>query len=181
MSDKINIPMHVLESLRDIKKSPYQRTRIDEATFKNRWLPLFNAASHEGLAPLGDWVQQVAGNPFREVEVIKDGNVLFVVPPILNSNIDIFKAEADIYLDTELDTARREGAHFAIKGKRHFETAVLNNLNKDLQPSDYSTRMDKIFEHYGLTRTKKIATPTSNKPGQTDDPNEKLSVDFEDY
>ena len=180
MEDKTILPEHFLQNLKELSASPYERSTISEAVFRHKWLPLFNATSHEDLAPIGDWVQQVALNPFREVDVIKDGEVVFVVPPMLNSQIDVFKDGTDIYLDTELDSIRREAAHFAIKGERQFEDKIIGNLKVDVEPSDYSQRMDKIFEYYGIPRAKRLEAPgTTSKTSAADETMPEVS--FEDY
>lgn len=155
----------------------YTLPRVDYHEFRTRWLPLFNAESNpNGYAPLGEWVQQVArGNSFLGVEVVKGGmkvvdemyggytiqggEVMFVVPPILNRDIKV-KLDAD-KKDTEIDDVLIKGdaisKTMAVAGKRYIENNLINKIQIDI-PVDprLSEKMDKIFEHFGVKRTKHI-------------------------
>lgn len=149
----------------------YEKPKIDYYTFRDNWLALFNATAHDGLAPLGEWVQGVCrGNPFLSVDVIKDGQTvsddlfpgrttvvggqyMFTVPPILNREIDV-KFKNGKQLDNSVVEASEISKRVANAGQRHFRDNVLNNIIIDV-PVDpgLSEKMDAIFEHFGVKRT----------------------------
>ena len=156
----------------------FVKPKIDYDVFRDKWLPLFNAASHDGLAPLGEWIQAVArGNPFMPVDVIRGGHTttdelypdfttvvggtfMFSVPPILNNQIQI-KMKDGQDMDSAALKAGEIGKRVAVAGQRSFEKNVVNNIQVEV-PVDpgLGRAMDSIFEHFGLSRSNAIAKTT---------------------
>lgn len=53
-------------------ENPPDLPTIDFEEFGKNWLPLFNYGAHENQQiPVMDWVEQVSGNPYREVRLMR--------------------------------------------------------------------------------------------------------------
>lgn len=180
----------------------FTKPRIDYYEFREKWLALFNAASHEdGIAPLGEWVQAVArGNPFMPVDVYKGGQVvidelfpeyttiaggelMFTVPPVLNNQIQVNLKDGKTIDDVAI-TADAMSKRMAIAGDRFIEKNLLGNVKVQVPVDPHlSEKMDKIFEHFGVKRTKQMdnvteeSKPIETQPLQSLDNND-LDFDF---
>lgn len=179
----------------------YTKPRIDYHEFRDKWLALFNADSNEGLAPLGEWVQAVArGNPFMEVDVYKDGHTvadeiypeyttvsggtfMFTVPPVLNNQVKI-KLKDGNSIDHVAITADAMSKRMAVAGNRYIEKNLINNIDIEVPNNpQLSSKMDAIFEHFGIKRTtmgNKVteeSKPIETQPLQSLDNND-LDFDF---
>lgn len=205
MSEKQLIKNHFYtdHTVRLLKESPtlYDRPTVDYYEFRNKWLALFNANSNQGLAPLGEWIKEVAwGNPFMPVDVIKDGQseydpryecerliggtLMFTVPPILNNNIKISLKDGR-EVDHVVTHASELSKRMAVAGDKYLQKNLLDNIKIDV-PVDpqLSQKMDKIFEHFGIKRTHHLdkkdteqSKPIEQNPVQSLDNND-LDFDF---
>ena len=201
MSQMHHYTKHIV-SLLKTSDGLFTKPRIDYYEFREKWLALFNAASHEdGLAPLGEWVQAVArGNPFMPVDVYKDGQVvidelfpeyttieggelMFTVPPVLNNQVQVNLKDGKTIDDVAI-TADAMSKRMAVAGDRYLEKNLLGNVEVQV-PVDprLSEKMDKIFEHFGVKRTKQMdnvteeSKPIETQPTQSLDNND-LNFDF---
>lgn len=201
MSQMHHYTKHIV-SLLKTSDGLFTKPRIDYYEFREKWLALFNAASHEdGLAPLGEWVQAVArGNPFMPVDVYKDGRVvidelfpeyttieggelMFTVPPVLNNQVQVNLKDGKTIDDVAI-TADAMSKRMAVAGDRYLEKNLLGNVEVQV-PVDprLSEKMDKIFEHFGVKRTKQMdnvteeSKPIETQPAQSLDNND-LNFDF---
>lgn len=201
MTGKVAPQVQQMLNLLSSADALYDKPRIDYYEFREKWLPLFNAASHTGLAPLGEWVQAVArGNPFMPVDVIIDGQtipdglnpslntvtggkLMFTVPPILNNQIQI-KMKDGQDMDGAIVKAGELGKRMAVAGARSFEKNVVDNIKVEV-PADpgLSKEMDAIFEHFGLKRSNSVSNPTEapksiETPQANNIDNSDLNFDF---
>lgn len=198
MSNKLH-PM-VSRILNDVKESGvYTKPRVDYYEFREHWLALFSAASSGNLAPLGDWIQnKCAGNGFLEVEVIKGGTpvpdedrwgqttyvggeLMFTVPAILNNNIKVkLKNGKDIAKATI--HANELGKRIAVAGENYQQKHVVEALQIETDdPNSLSSRMDKIFEHFGVKRVKSMEVSTEETIPTEENPELRTSNDMLDF
>lgn len=171
-SEADSLTQHTLGLIKAANKSGglFFQPSVDYFEFSQRWLPLFNAAAHEGgLAPLGEWVQEVCrGIPFTRVHVIKGGSkvydnlyntyvieggeLMFTVPPILNREVDI-KLKSGKDLDVVATESRAISQRMAVAGDRHFRKNLIDGIEiSNVASQNLCESMNKIFEHYGLKR-----------------------------
>ena len=182
------------------------RPKIDYVEFREKWLPLFNAASNDGLAPLGEWVQCIArGNPFMPVDVIQGGHIIldelypeappgqppfttieggklmFTVPPILNNQIQVSLKDGR-GVDNVAIQADAMSKRMAVAGERYLQKNLIDNLKIDVPVDpELSKKMDKIFEHFGIRRTHQIDNVTEESKPIEIKPEEQLSNDDFNY
>lgn len=181
----------------------YQLPRIDYYTFRDKWLPLFNASSNNGLSPLGEWIQGVAyGNAYMEVEVVKGGRivqdelfpdyttieggeVMFIVPSILNRDLQVSLVN-DRVIDNVVVEAQRLREKLVVEGENFYNTEFLNNISiEEVGNPKLLEKMNEIFEHFGIKRTTQMEssnkTESSNiveNPSSETTNNDLLDLDF---
>ncbi len=186
MSNPLDIVTKNLIS--DIKEGGlYDRPRIDYYEFRNNWLALFNADSNTGMAPLGEWVQaKCNGNAFIGVDVIKGGRVvphglnegqttviggeyMFTVPAILNNDVEV-KLKSGKSIDGVAIQSQEISKNMAVAGSNYYKKNMLDDLIIEAPNATRLEReMDKIFEHFGVKRTKQLSKVSTDEPNRNED------------
>lgn len=69
------------EALDTILNSEEDRPAVSESVFTERYLPVFAGVS-EGSDKIDSWLD-IAGNVYRSVDIMRDGEVVFTVPPLV--------------------------------------------------------------------------------------------------
>lgn len=134
---------------------------IEESIFVKSWLPHFyhdNAQSE--LSITNGWITQISGNAYTPVDVMREGIVIFRVPPALGSmNIissrDRLKPVGILYKELEDVVVR---SPLAIEAQaRHFCNSIFIPRDANTHQSElianrnlkYIYIMDEIFQYYG--------------------------------
>lgn len=188
MSNKIVDPYtsHIMGMIKQ-EPSLISNPRIDYYEFRNQWLAIFNAETHDGKAPLGEWVQaKCRGNPFLGVDVIKGGTVvpdpmydgqmtieggeyMFTVPPILNNRIDV-KLKSGKNISNLAIKSSEMSKRIAVAGDNHFKKNIIEDLVIDVEDETHLSReMDKIFEHFGVKRKNRTGQVSTDAPNRTEE------------
>lgn len=188
MSDKFLDPYtsHILGEIKK-ERNLIPNPRIDYHEFRNNWLAIFNAESHEGKAPLGEWVQaKCRGNPFLGVDVIKGGTpvpdglyegqmtieggeYMFTVPPILNNHIDV-KLKSGKNISNVAIKSAEMSKRIAVAGDKHFQKNIIEDLVVEVEDETRLSReMDKIFEHFGVKRKFGTGQVSTEAPNRTEE------------
>lgn len=188
---------HILSEIK--QEGLYSRPRVDYHEFRTQWLALFNDESHDGRAPLGEWIQaKCRSNPFIEVDVFKGGRVMsdplyegqttveggeymFTIPPILNNGIDI-KLKSGKNISNVATQSAEVSKRIAAAGANHFKKNVIDDLVINVEnETRLSKEMDKIFEHFGVVRNKKFQVSTNAPIIKEDNPALRTSNDDLDF
>jgi len=129
--------------------------RLDEATFKEIFLPMFLGVEKELLHPhaqLGGWIT-CAGGVYNEVEIIdNDGTVLFKVPPAkLQLPVDYKRDKRRTSLLAEIHTANLHMARHPKLGEKYLKQVLDSYVStKELEAViGYLRRWNEIFKRYG--------------------------------
>jgi len=188
MNDKITDPYtsHVMGMIKQ-ERNLIPNPRVDYYEFRNQWLAIFNAETHDGKAPLGEWVQaKCRGNPFLGVDVIKGGTpvpdgmyegqmtieggeYMFTVPPILNNNIDV-KLKSGKNISNVAIKSAEMSKRIAVAGDKHFKKNILDDLEIEVEDETRLSReMDKIFDHFGVKRKNRASQVSTDAPNRTEE------------
>lgn len=186
----------------DIKKvGIYDKPKVDYHEFRTRWLALFSSATAGDIAPLGEWIQEKSrGNPFLEVEVWKNGNVIpdemyegsytisggeyvFTVPAILNNQVNVNLNNGKTLTSATIHAAELS-KRLAVAGNNYIQKNVLDALVIEVEDEhSLSNRMSEIFDHFGIERKSAGKKVTEEADNTVVDPelrtsNNELDFDF---
>ncbi len=161
MSDTIN---NIYDELVVDKKNNV----LPEDIFVHEFLPLFYGTVEDKelrFQKIQNWIA-IAGSPSSEVSVIdEENNVLFDVPPVINSSSINITNRGDKDLHRIFDTFAKD--NFPIRGSRNLlanldvkQNDILATAN--LAKKEAYERMNTIFTRYGL-ETKTDNTSNSNE------------------
>ena len=140
MSDKEREAIELLSSFEE------EKPRISEELFVSRYLPLL--ASRQTGVDVTPWLQ-VAGNAYRSVEVVKDGKVLFTVPPLLRQiPTKIHRRGAESVLEI-VETSRLHAAQHPRVGQYYLEQHLQGAV--DPEPPEESALKEwyNVLKGYG--------------------------------
>lgn len=146
--DEVNRVSKVLSSVLNIPNP-----RIEERTFVRDWFNIvFGRPNtvHDRI-PILRWVDEVAGSPYTEVDVTRNGEVIFTIPPILDSTL--MEVTPGLDLQTILSQYRDERATSQKLGEQFFNQVVMPNLAVEVVKTEdqpYRDRLYEIAKGYGL-------------------------------
>jgi len=146
---------------------------IPEPIFKNSFLPFFSGQDTTDNTVLSTWVG-IAGTAMNEVDVIDDitGNVLFTVPPILDTGIikiDPINNNSSSSLSEIISDYEIRSSAMAIVGERFLADALDSKFNVSVEPKINTHNADRwksIMEYYGIQNT---VTKTTNVVTNSED------------
>lgn len=158
---------NTIESIYDDLVVTKKNNILPEQIFVKEFLPLFYGAVEDKdvrFQQIQSWIS-IAGSPSSEVSIVDvDNNVLFDVPPVINSSsIDIVsRGDKDIGKIFESFSAD----NFPIRGNRNLLSELDNKQEDIISQTDKSKkeayeRMNQIFVRYGLDT--KVSKQTSNE------------------
>ncbi len=156
------------------------RPSIEEHEFSSIWLPILTCRTG-GRPQIHRWVDEVAGDPNRAVDVIKDGKILFVVPPIIAPYPTETKYHNSRAAGAIIDQALRQEILSPIAAERYVAEAI-PKIYESVKDSSQTKRIirqvrelwNKIYGYYGLplipldgadlpsTPTDAVDTPPTN-------------------
>lgn len=139
--------------------SELKRASIDEATFVRVWLPHFYSEQtpmddSKGESVTDHWVRKVAGTVYNTVDVMREGKVIYRVPPVYgkvntysrgpgNGSVAIAYKEMEEFL-RRLPSAKEAQINHLVQNifDENDHVAVTRNLK-------YIFVLDEIFTYYG--------------------------------
>lgn len=129
---------------------------IDYHEFGRRWLALFNYGAHPDHTqiPIMDWVDEVAGKPYRAVKLIKDGVQIALIPPIFDNTVAIMKNdERDYFVNLAVAQSMQQASVNRIAEASGFiKRNITNRIHREKVLTDNFTKMNEIFRLYGVER-----------------------------
>lgn len=139
-----------LDSLKKMKEKP----KLKESMFRTKYLPimLFTTESEKNMLA---WITEVAGNPYLEVDVYKDGepdNILFTVPPVLDNSADI--SVADVI--PPVDRATKSYKEYASINPRAADAILKDGLDNQINVikksnvERYAEQWKSILSYYNI-------------------------------
>ncbi len=150
---------------------PYQEiATLPENVFVEVFLPFFSGerSFDESNDIIINWIS-IAGNPTKEVKIVDDiGNVLYTVPPIMDTTCIDFKndrkgqAIGNIMANYELHKGQ-----LPIVGKNYLDGSIDNRLKSLTKDSEVLTENEKrwnsIFVRYGKIKDTTVKEDNSNR------------------
>lgn len=124
------------------------KAAVPESVFVKEYLPLFAGESKNAEVDISKWLD-VAGNAYRSVDVIKDNEVLFTVPPLLKRSPTNVKRRPQDSIYELVDLVQKKTAVHPQIGRSFMNSqldARISRLSSD--PSEVATWND-IFKRYG--------------------------------
>lgn len=164
----------VLEGLDSINPP---RPTVSEDDFQKIYLPAIMSDDGSGVSR---WVNEVTGgNPFREVEVIKDGKILFVVPGVMRQ-IDASSVKKPQSVNDILTTSKLHAQNHPALGENY----LIRNLSALVPhpPVDQEkmNQWDAILRRYGY-ETPTVPNAENEAPVTPPDGSRLDGIEFEDF
>jgi len=130
--------------LKDSREVGLGRMQLDEATFRREWLGAF--AGGEGYLNANKWVFEVAGSYYTPVDVMKNGEVVFTIPPITTPVLPTEENGAWNRASNELDVQRQNNRRSQTFSQmvEQFTPETRDN------PTALSLMLNKVFDYYEL-------------------------------
>lgn len=172
--DDYLMPEELVDSMLAINEFDENVRAIDEHTFRTRFLELLT--NTESPQPTIGWLQ-IARSPYNPVNVVKDGKLLFTVPPLVrthptNINVDSFTNCNVIAVEYKQYLRQHPNV-----GMNYISQAMAGKLQLSGPDYDYVASWNKVLEYYGKPL---IPLPTSFKEKEAvDDTNQPETV-FDD-
>lgn len=193
--------MAAYEQLEEYERNPHQNTdqekfalellakpelpRIEEAEFLTRWIGLFwEREKYPEMAAA--WVDRVALSPRHEVEIVKNGEVVAIVPAIIGPTVTDMQVEHRSTLGHASAAAIATGNNFPRLGETYLRSA-LQDYNSQLSNrpevkavrKEYTQAWRDLFTKYGLIQS--VSEEETAKEGQpTNELNEDQFSDLGD-
>lgn len=164
IADTAKPPPHLMrlfnKYVQDEVINPVNLPEISAEEFGRKWLALFNYGAHENQSeiPLMDWVQEVAGSPYREVRLMHyvDGVYREVarIPPIFDRLQPFFEEDKrDYFVGMALAQAHVHGAANHIdEANGYIKRNLTDRIAFRREITRNFHRMSAIFEMYGVKR-----------------------------
>ena len=180
MEDNLRVINEAAEALLDRKV----RTEFPEEVFKKEFLPYFAGQKplETDLNVLKNWIA-IAGNGFKEVQLVDNRGNPTVVVPGMNSTMGLNATRPTINLAEEMRQSEIKGTQFPKRGLDHMTNALEQKREEILAtvPSSLAEtkeRWDQVFTHFGLPtidgQSSASNTATASTGPRLDD-----DVDFE--
>lgn len=157
----------ILQQVLDV---PNPRIRVED--FEKNWLNMFFGVPVEGeTIPILKWVHEVSGSAYQQVDVVRGGvryrdgqrilvrggEVLFTVPPLLNSDAIDVKVPASGFFELIMELKDRDRQHPA-EGERYMQHMIEPLFVRKEAQETFVAQMNEIAKRYGY--------PTINYGGQ---------------
>lgn len=145
--------------------------RIEEHIFVRDWFNIIFGRPHtkDDVIPIRKWVDEVAGTPHNAVDVTRNGQVIFTIPPILDSAMIVLDKRVD--LQSLLARYRNESGISAISGQRFFESVIAGSF-QDPKPletmHEYKRQLYEIAAQYGLRPPESVPGVSSGDNGNVE-------------
>lgn len=145
-----DLEVEALEALAQMET----KAAVAEEVFVKNYLPIF--ASNDSTTPISKWLE-VSGHVYREVDVIKDGAVLFTVPPLLRRSNTNSRRNPRESLYEVLDLAAKKTQQNPNIGRAFMRTFIEQRVEKEGVESDDVKRWNDIFTRYGYSPIAEVA------------------------
>lgn len=117
------LPANFMETLKQCQEKP-TRISMPITTFRRDVLPLFSSERTD--LPVATWVK-IAGGYYNEVDVVdQDGNVVYVLPALLNRMDSTIVNDKDM----SMDNVMKEGKRVEQFGEVHQEKLYVQAFDK---------------------------------------------------
>lgn len=140
MSDKEREALDEIAALADM------RPRISEELFVSRYLPILG--SRQPNTDITPWLE-VAGNAYRAVDVVKDGNVLFTVPPIFRQiPTKIHRRGSESVLEI-VETSKLHAAQHPRVGQHYLDQHLSSSVERVDPETEQLEKWKEVLKRYG--------------------------------
>ena len=120
---------------------------IPEADFRNKYLPMFTStAKNVDLSP---WLD-ISGTAYESVNVVKNGQVIFVVPPLVKRHPTLINVQSHKSSHTIMIEARQYHDRHPALGQRHIIDNLGEKIVKEGVDLDEVRQWNAILEYYGF-------------------------------
>lgn len=160
VGDTVKPPSHLMRIFGSyVEKeviNPQNLPWIDYYVFGKRWLALFNYGAHEDHTqiPLMDWVSEVAGSPYKEVRLIKDGEEVGRIPALFDRLVPVMKDDERDYFANiaAVQSVIHRGGNQVREADGFIERNITNRIEVRQALTASFHRMSAIFNLYGVER-----------------------------
>lgn len=175
--DDFLMPEELVDSLIAINGYDEHNRAIDEHTFRTRFLDLLT--NTESTQPTIAWMQ-VAKGPYNPVNVVKDGKLLFTVPPLIRTHPTNINVDGHTNCNVIAVEYKQYLQQHPNMGMSYINEALSTKLKLAGPDYEYIAQWNKILEYYGKPL---IPLPDSFTPdSEKEEPKQPETVfDDDDY
>lgn len=126
------------------------RIVMDIKEFESKWLTYFicKVEGDKPNIPITNWIIEVTGNPYTWVDVVKNGEVQYSVPPLLNSKA-VKVTDGNFYHHIMEIQAMVDHGHPKHEIEAYREKNLLSLISKDEGADTFIAEINKIAMYYG--------------------------------
>lgn len=172
--DKTDPEAHIHSLLATLKGvlADTRNPSIDLDTFASKWLPLLLSkvdptVQANGGPPIQMWIDQIAGSAFTRVDVVKDGKIVYTVPPILNSDALVLPPKMTYY-ERIMYLKSVAATQVPAEAMRAVEKHLVSAVGRDVNADTYIKEMNVIAVYHGypplIPVTDEVARHEDNSP-----------------
>lgn len=145
--DDLTMPQELVDAMTSIGEMTDDIVRaIPEPEFRKKYLPIFTStASDVDLSP---WLD-ISGTAYESVNVVKDGRVLFVVPPLVKRHPTLVNVDSRYSAATIAAEARQYESRHPNQGTQHLVRHLSVKVVKDGVNLEEVAQWNEILAYYG--------------------------------
>lgn len=128
-----------------------QNPRIQEKDFVRYFLPIFSQRGNiENPVSINQWLTQTGGNAFVPVDVCRGEEVLYQVPPMLNSDDFVLSGLARSSVYEAITTAQLKYSVMPKMGDLHMKSYLTDRIRLKKMTLATINQWNSIFKRYSL-------------------------------
>ena len=141
------MPTELVEAMLSISDMTDNIVRaVPEHTFRTKYLPLF--VNTTGKVDLSKWLD-VSGTAYESVNVVKDGRVLFVVPPLVKRHPTLINVDSRFSASTIVAESIQHHSRHPALGMSHLMNNLGGKVLKEGVNLEEVKQWNMILQYYG--------------------------------
>lgn len=141
------MPEELVDSMLLLQQYDSETARVvSDADFRNKYLPILTDTS--GKVDLSPWMA-VCGTAYEPVNIVKDGRVLFTVPPMLQRHPTLSRVDSRFSSPTIVAEARGHASRLPHLGFHHLVKNMSEKMILDGPEYTYLKQWNEILAYYG--------------------------------
>lgn len=159
--DELTMPQELVDAMVSIGEMTDDIVRaIPEPEFRKKYLPIFTSTDKN--VDVSPWLD-ISGTSYESVNVVKDGRVLFVVPPLIKRHPTLVNVDSRFSAATIAAEARQYESRHPNQGINHLVKNLGTKVIQDGVNLEEVAQWNEILTYYGLPTLGNIVAETGEQ------------------
>lgn len=146
-TNEMTMPSELVDAMLSISEMTDNIVRaIPESEFRSKYLPMF--VSTEKNVDLSPWLD-ISGTAYESVNVIKNNEVIFIVPPLVKRHPTLINVDSRVSANTIANEARQYQDRHPSLGVKYLVDNLGSKVVKEGVNIDEIRQWNAILEYYG--------------------------------